>query len=79
MDKQTQMGPPSAPSSGAGSELPIRDSEGAELLVGGSMMNVPGFEEGCYVEPSLLAASTLDNVAAREEIFGQSLSCSFHR
>jgi acyl-CoA reductase-like NAD-dependent aldehyde dehydrogenase len=38
--------------------------------VGGSMMNVPGFEKGCYVEPSLQAAATLDNVAAREEIFG---------
>jgi acyl-CoA reductase-like NAD-dependent aldehyde dehydrogenase len=41
---------------------------GAECLFGGGRATVEGFE-GNYVKPALLAGS-LDNVAAREEIFG---------
>ena len=41
---------------------------GAECLYGGGRATVDGFE-GNYVKPALLAGS-LDNVAAREEIFG---------
>lgn len=41
---------------------------GAECLFGGGRAIVEGFE-GNYVKPALLAGS-LDNVAAREEIFG---------
>ncbi|TWT98347.1 aldehyde dehydrogenase family protein [Stieleria varia] len=43
-------------------------AEGAECLVGGGAATVEGYE-GNYVQPALLAG-TLDNVAAREEIFG---------
>ncbi|MEM6688077.1 MAG: aldehyde dehydrogenase family protein [Planctomycetota bacterium] len=43
-------------------------SQGAECLIGGGTATVDGFE-GNYVQPTLLAGS-LDNVAAREEIFG---------
>ena len=43
-------------------------AEGAECLVGGGPATVKGFE-GNYVKPTLLAG-TLDNIAAREEIFG---------
>jgi aldehyde dehydrogenase (NAD+) len=42
--------------------------EGAELLLEGGAAEVPG-HDGFYVKPALLAGS-LDNVAAREEIFG---------
>ena len=42
--------------------------EGAEALLEGGPQEVPG-REGFYVKPALLAGS-LDNVAAREEIFG---------
>jgi aldehyde dehydrogenase (NAD+) len=42
--------------------------EGAELLLEGGPHEVPG-RAGFYVKPALLAGS-LDNVAAREEIFG---------
>ena len=41
---------------------------GAECLFGGGLATVEGFA-GHYVKPALLAGS-LDNVAAREEIFG---------
>lgn len=41
---------------------------GAECLFGGGRADVEGFD-GNYVRPALLAGS-LDNVAAREEIFG---------
>ena len=43
-------------------------SEGATCLYGGGPAEVDG-HKGCYVRPALLAGS-LDNVAAREEIFG---------
>ncbi|MGB7344130.1 MAG: aldehyde dehydrogenase family protein [Pirellulaceae bacterium] len=43
-------------------------AEGAEVLFGGGPATVEGFE-GNYVKPALLGG-TLDNVAAREEIFG---------
>lgn len=42
--------------------------QGAEILLEGGEAAVPG-HEGYYVKPALLAGS-LDNVAAREEIFG---------
>ncbi|OYP37225.1 aldehyde dehydrogenase family protein [Rhodopirellula sp. MGV] len=43
-------------------------AEGAECLCGGGPANVDGYV-GNYVKPALLAGS-LDNIAAREEIFG---------
>lgn len=43
-------------------------AEGAECVLEGGAAQVPGYE-GYYVKPALLAG-TLDNVAAREEIFG---------
>ncbi len=42
--------------------------EGAEVVLEGGPADVPG-RDGFYVKPALLAGS-LDNVAAREEIFG---------
>jgi aldehyde dehydrogenase (NAD+) len=42
--------------------------EGAQVLLEGGEASVPG-RDGFYVKPALLAGS-LDNVAAREEIFG---------
>jgi len=43
-------------------------NEGAEVVLEGGAAQVPG-HDGFYVKPALLAGS-LDNVAAREEIFG---------
>jgi acyl-CoA reductase-like NAD-dependent aldehyde dehydrogenase len=43
-------------------------AEGAELVLEGGPAEVPG-RDGFYVKPALLAGS-LDNIAAREEIFG---------
>ncbi len=42
--------------------------EGAEVVLAGGEAKVPG-KNGFYVKPALLAGS-LDNIAAREEIFG---------
>lgn len=44
-------------------------STGAEQLLAGGTTSIPGFENGFYVSPVLLAG-TPDNVCAREEIFG---------
>ena len=43
-------------------------TDGAELVLKGGVAEVPG-KSGFYVKPALLAGS-LNNVAAREEIFG---------
>jgi len=43
--------------------------EGAEVVLEGGSAEVVGRPDGYYVKPALLAGS-LDNVAAREEIFG---------
>jgi aldehyde dehydrogenase (NAD+) len=42
--------------------------QGAELVLEGGVAEIPGYQ-GHYVKPALLAGS-LENVAAREEIFG---------
>jgi acyl-CoA reductase-like NAD-dependent aldehyde dehydrogenase len=42
--------------------------QGAELLYGNAA-GIPDVQQGCYVSPTLLAGR-LDNVAARDEIFG---------
>ena len=43
-------------------------AEGAEVILEGGAAEVPGYD-GHYVKPALLAGS-LDNIAARDEIFG---------
>jgi aldehyde dehydrogenase (NAD+) len=48
--------------------LQLGKKQGAELLLPGGEASVPG-RTGYYVKPGLLAGS-LDNVAARDEIFG---------
>ncbi len=70
MDEGTQMGPVV---SGKQRDrilgyLQRGQAEGAELVLEGGPAEVPG-RHGFYVKPALLAGS-LDNVAAREEIFG---------
>ena len=70
LDSETQMGPVISEKQrkrvlgylGRGRE------EGAEVVLEGGPCEVPG-HQGYYVKPALLAGS-LDNVAAREEIFG---------
>ena len=70
LDPNSQMGPVVNPKQ-CERVLGYQDkgkAEGAECLCGGGVATVEGFE-GNYVKPALLAGS-LDNVAAREEIFG---------
>jgi malonate-semialdehyde dehydrogenase (acetylating)/methylmalonate-semialdehyde dehydrogenase len=45
-------------------------AEGAELLVDGRDKSVPGFEEGSFVHPTLLAGLDPKGEVARTEIFG---------
>jgi acyl-CoA reductase-like NAD-dependent aldehyde dehydrogenase len=70
MDPATEMGPVVSEKQ----RLRVLDyvargqAEGAEAILPGGAAEVPG-RDGFYVKPALLAGS-LDNVAAREEIFG---------
>lgn len=70
LDPSSQMGPVVNPKQRE-RVLGYQDkgrSEGAECLCGGGPATVDGYE-GNYVRPALLSGS-LDNIAAREEIFG---------
>ena len=70
LDPNSQMGPVVNPKQ-CSRVLGYQDkgkAEGAECIFGGGAAKVEGYE-GNYVNPALLAGS-LDNVAAREEIFG---------
>lgn len=70
MDPTAQMGPVVSAKQQARvlGYLERGTAEGAELVLEGGATRVPG-HSGFYVKPALLAGS-LDNVAAREEIFG---------
>jgi len=70
MDRRTQMGPVVSEKQRQRvlGYLKRGQEEGAELVLPGGAAEVDG-RDGFYVKPALLAGS-LDNVAAREEIFG---------
>lgn len=70
LDPNSQMGPVVNPKQCARvlGYLEKGQSEGAQVVLAGGPATVSGFK-GNYVKPALLAGS-LDNVAAREEIFG---------
>jgi len=70
MSEQSQMGPVVSEKQRQRilDYLQKGQAEGAELVLEGGIADVPG-RAGHYVKPALLAGS-LDNVAAREEIFG---------
>jgi aldehyde dehydrogenase len=71
LDTETQVG---AQASAAQYEkilsyLEIGREEGAEVLIGGGPAKVPGFDNGFYIEPTLLRGNN-DMRVFQEEIFG---------
>jgi malonate-semialdehyde dehydrogenase (acetylating)/methylmalonate-semialdehyde dehydrogenase len=50
-------------------------SKGARLVLDGRGVNVPGYEEGNFLGPTILADVTPDMECYREEIFGPVLLC----
>ncbi|WP_424830661.1 betaine-aldehyde dehydrogenase [Ruegeria sp.] len=52
----------------------VGQAEGARLLCGGDRAKVSGFEDGCFVEPTIFSDVTDDMSIARQEIFGPVLS-----
>ncbi len=48
----------------------IGKAEGARLVCGGQRAKVPGFDHGCYFQPTVFADARNDMRIAREEIFG---------
>ena len=55
------------------SYMEIGKQEGAEVLIGGGVATVPGFEKGFYMEPTLFKG-TNDMRVFQEEIFGPVVS-----
>ena len=48
----------------------IGKAEGARLVSGGQRVQLPGFDHGCYFEPTIFADVSNSMRIAREEIFG---------
>lgn len=48
--------------------------EGAKLLVDGRSPQIPGYEQGYFIRPTILQAPSLDGEIVRTEIFGPVLS-----
>lgn len=48
----------------------IGKAEGARLVCGGQALKLPGFDQGCYFEPTIFADVANSMRIAREEIFG---------
>jgi len=74
MDKDTDIGPMVSDKHQKRvlEYIDIGKNEGARLVYGGGVPN--GFENGCYVEPTLFADVTNNMRIAQEEIFGPVLS-----
>ena len=54
--------------------MELGQSEGATLACGGGPLNVPGFEQGLFVQPTIFTDVTPDMRIYQEEIFGPVLS-----
>jgi betaine-aldehyde dehydrogenase len=76
LDPETQMGPlvNKAQHQKVADYIRIGREEGAELACGGNVPSLQGFEEGCFVEPTVFTGVRDDMRIAREEIFGPVMS-----
>ncbi|QPC87158.1 betaine-aldehyde dehydrogenase [Mesorhizobium sp. NBSH29] len=76
LDPDTQMGPlvSQAQHDRVMSYIEIGQDEGATLAYGGNVPSLQGFEEGCFIEPTIFTGVTDDMRIAREEIFGPVMS-----
>ncbi|OQM75181.1 betaine-aldehyde dehydrogenase [Manganibacter manganicus] len=76
LDPETQMGPlvNKAQHQKVTDYIRIGREEGAKLACGGNVPSLQGFEEGCFVEPTVFAGVRDDMRIAREEIFGPVMS-----
>jgi alcohol dehydrogenase class IV len=72
LDPQTQMGPVVSDKQQKSVEryIELGKSEGARMLCGGERANVPGFEKGYYLKPTMFGDVDNRMTIAREEIFG---------
>lgn len=71
-DASTTMGPliSAAHREKVQSYFELARAEGAEVITGGSVPSVPGFEEGYWVEPTIWTGLSEDARCVKEEIFG---------
>lgn len=76
LDPETQMGPmvTTAHAEKVLSYLEKGRAEGAELVTGGARVEVPGFEHGVFIQPTVFAGVGDDMTIACEEIFGPVMS-----
>ena len=76
MDKNVEMGPVISPQSKDRIERLIQRAvdDGARILVDGRNPHVRGYENGYFVQPTLLENVGIDSEIARTEVFGPVLS-----
>jgi phenylacetaldehyde dehydrogenase len=71
-DPATQLGPVISPKAQKRvlDYVRLGEQEGATVATGGRAAEIPGFEGGSFVEPTILVGVTNEMRVAREEIFG---------
>lgn len=76
LEPSTSMGPMSSIEHGERVLAYIASAidEGAEIICGGNRIDVPGFDGGFFIEPTVIGGVQNDMKVAREEIFGPVLS-----
>ncbi|KAG2453906.1 hypothetical protein HYH02_002110 [Chlamydomonas schloesseri] len=76
-ERDADVGPMISPEAKARAERLIASgaAAGAQVLLDGRGVVVPGYERGNFLGPTLLAGVTPDMEAYKEEIFGPVLSC----
>jgi acyl-CoA reductase-like NAD-dependent aldehyde dehydrogenase len=76
MNQETDMGPVcgSGQLKNIMKFIQIGKEEGADLLTGGSQIADKGFEDGCFIEPTVFGNVKPSMTIAQEEIFGPVLS-----
>lgn len=76
MDEGIEMGPVITPESKRRIEGIIASgiSEGADILLDGRQANIPGYEKGNFIKPTILENVALDGEVIRTEIFGPVMS-----
>ena len=76
LDPETQMGPlvNKAQHDKVVGYIGIGKDDGATLACGGNLPSLQGFENGCFIEPTVFTGVRDDMRIAREEIFGPVMS-----
>lgn len=72
LDPQTEMGPLTSPEhrDRVLGYVKVALDQGGEILTGGKAPEDPALASGCYVEPTVIRAASIEDRVCQEEVFG---------